>query len=674
MNAANNTRLIVTKAILWLLFGSATMIAVARFTRGLGATTNLTDATPWGLWIGFDVLSGVALAAGGFVIAATVYIFHLDRYHGLTRAAILTAFLGYVAVVLGLLADLGRPWNIWRMIFYWQPDSPLFEVGWCVMLYLTVLALEFSPVVFEGLGMKKALRIMRHLTLILVIAGIGLSTLHQSSLGTLFLLAEDRMHPLWYSPIQPLLFFVSAVGLGLMMVSTESSVTSWLYKKENEWPQLRALTRAAAIVMSLFLVLRLGDLIVRGTIGRLGEPTWYTALFTVEVLMSVIIPVALFTLPKTRDQRWATVTGAICGVGGLVLYRADVGGISHLGVTGDVYVPALTEIMYSAGLVSAMALLFLFFVERFPVWAEKPALPGHFTPPVADRLTGSYFGGSWFGRSHLAGGAWLAGLVLGLIVLETTTAGGELPIPHPISPSRSVAAVPQEPGSTATSRLELARFDEPGKPASPTDVTTALLIDGDRHGRFVIFDHEGHRARLGGQDSCGRCHHRNLPLDRGTPCATCHRDMYRCSDTFNHELHTTRLGGNSGCVRCHPNPKAAKTRGGSTPCSKCHAAETVTNLAWTPTLCDASSAARDEACGACHAAPRLDDANRAVEHGMAPGYRWVMHRLCIECHCATESEQGRSEPVISRCSACHRGSLDIPETSSAMRVARLELP
>ena len=214
MNAANNSRLIATKAILWLLFGVATAITIARYARGLGATTNLTDATPWGLWIGFDVLSGVALAAGGFVIAATVYIFHLDRYHGMTRAAILTAFLGYIAVALGLMADLGRPWNIWRMIFFWQTDSPLFEVGWCVMLYLTVLALEFSPVVFERLGLRRALTIARKATLVLVIAGIGLSTLHQSSLGTLFLLAQDRMHPLWYSAILPILFFVSAVGLG----------------------------------------------------------------------------------------------------------------------------------------------------------------------------------------------------------------------------------------------------------------------------------------------------------------------------------------------------------------------------------------------------------------------------------------------------------------------------
>ncbi len=243
--------------------------------RGLGATTALTDGTPWGLWIGFDVLSGVALAAGGFVIAATVYIFHLDRYHGFVRPAILTAFLGYLAVALGLLVDLGRPWNIWRMIIFWQPDSPLFEVGWCVMLYLTVLALEFVPVVFEGLKWERALRVMRQISLLFVIAGIGLSTLHQSSLGTLFLLAEDRIHPLWYSPILPLLFFVSAIGLGLMMVAVESTSTAWLYHREGEWPQLRGLVRAASIVLLVYLVVRLTDLGLRHQLHLLGEPSWF---------------------------------------------------------------------------------------------------------------------------------------------------------------------------------------------------------------------------------------------------------------------------------------------------------------------------------------------------------------------------------------------------------------
>ncbi|NQU04888.1 MAG: polysulfide reductase NrfD, partial [Calditrichaeota bacterium] len=199
------------KMILWMITGLAAAAGAARYIFGLGAATNLTDATPWGLWIGFDVMSGVALAAGGFVITASVYIFKLDKFHEITRPAVLTAFLGYIAVAVGLLFDLGLPWNIWHMMIYWNLHSPLFEVGWCVMLYLTVLALEFIPVPLEEFPRLGAIRnFLVKFRLPLVIAGIALSTLHQSSLGSLFLIMPYQVHPLWYTPILPILFFISA--------------------------------------------------------------------------------------------------------------------------------------------------------------------------------------------------------------------------------------------------------------------------------------------------------------------------------------------------------------------------------------------------------------------------------------------------------------------------------
>jgi Ni/Fe-hydrogenase subunit HybB-like protein len=657
VSTVHNTRVIITKAILWLLLGAATAIAVSRFARGLGATTALTDATPWGLWIGFDVLSGVALAAGGFVIAATVYIFHLDRYHGLVRPAVLTAFLGYVAVALGLLADLGRPWNIWRMILFWQPESPLFEVGWCVMLYLTVLALEFVPVVFEGLQWIKALRIMRHFTLALVIVGIGLSTLHQSSLGTLFLLARDRMHPLWYSPILPLLFFVSAVALGLMMVATESTVTSWLYRREGEWPLLRGLTRAAAVVLGVYLLLRIGDLAVRGQLVRFLDSGWLSVLFVVEIGLSVGVPLVLFTLPGTSTTRWAVAVGSFSGVVGFVLHRADVGGITHMAVTGQLYLPALTEILISLGLVSAMALVFLFFVERFPVWEEPPEVPGHFTPPITDPVTGTYFGGEWFGRAQLAGAAWVLGVVLGVTVLEATTQGGKLPNQVSVRAPRAIAALRVERDGEWTSRL--VRLEKTHFAAAiPEGLTTGFLIDGDRQGRAVLFDHQGHRQRLGGEASCGRCHHRNLRLDRGTPCSVCHADMYRCTDTFDHQKHVAVLGSNDSCGRCHANPAVGKTRATSTPCLECHATEITDCYTEERHPCVSHSHVGDMDCSGCHDFSSVDFANNGSWHrercGIAPGYRLAMHRMCIECHCVEESEIGVDEPYLTRCSCCHR--------------------
>jgi len=263
----------IVKSILWFIMGAAAVVAVARFYRGLGSSTAMSDTTPWGLWIGFDVMGGVALAAGGFVVAATVYVFRRDQCHAVARSAVLTAFLGYVAVAVGLLFDLGLPWNIWRPMFHWQHHSALFEVAWCVMLYLAVLALEFSPVVLEKSPFQKLYKFAKALTLPLVILGIMLSTLHQSSLGTLFMIMPFRLHPLWYSPLLPLIFFVSAVGLGLAMVCVESLFSSWLYDRKVERPLLNGLAKAAVWVLSLYCLIRIGDTCWTGT-GRATSSSW----------------------------------------------------------------------------------------------------------------------------------------------------------------------------------------------------------------------------------------------------------------------------------------------------------------------------------------------------------------------------------------------------------------
>ncbi|HEX9759967.1 MAG TPA: NrfD/PsrC family molybdoenzyme membrane anchor subunit, partial [Candidatus Acidoferrales bacterium] len=220
MSFASYLRERVSRLTLWQgVFAVLTVLGIyatyIRVWHGLGASTNLNNQFPWGLWIGFDVLCGVGLAAGGFTLVAIVHIFNLEHYRPILRASILTAFLGYVLVILGLAFDLGQPLRIWHPLVMWNPRSVMFEVAWCVMLYTTVLALEFAPVVLEKFGWRAPLRAIRMISVPLMIAGILLSTLHQSSLGSLYLIVPHKLHTLWYTPLLPLLFFLSAICAGM---------------------------------------------------------------------------------------------------------------------------------------------------------------------------------------------------------------------------------------------------------------------------------------------------------------------------------------------------------------------------------------------------------------------------------------------------------------------------
>ena len=360
------------KLILWLITGVAAFVAVARFMFGLGSTTSLSDATPWGLWIGFDVMSGVALASGGFVITAAVYIFKLDRFRSIVRPAVLTAFLGYVAVSISLLFDLGLPWNIWYLIIYWNPHSPLFEVGWCMMLYLIVLALEFIPVPMEEYPVLARIRVfLVKLRIPLVIAGIALSTLHQSSLGSLFLIAPYRVHPLWYSSLLPFLFLISAIGLGLMMIMFESNFTAYLYRRKPETELLGSLLKAARWVFILYLVLRIGDLTVRGQIAEFVSGDWQVPLFWFEMAITAIIPIILLFIPRVRSSLGGQWAISVMGITGVVLNRINVGGLIHLDRGGGFYLPAWTEVSVALGIIATAALAFMFIVERYRIYESR---------------------------------------------------------------------------------------------------------------------------------------------------------------------------------------------------------------------------------------------------------------------------------------------------------------
>jgi Ni/Fe-hydrogenase subunit HybB-like protein len=332
------------RAVLLVILAAGFYSTLLRFTKGLGAATHLSDHFPWGLWIGFDVICGVGLAAGGFTLAATVYLFNLRRFHPILRPSILTAFLGYALVAVALLYDLGKPYNIWHPLIMWNPHSVMFEVAWCVMLYLTVLALEFSPAVFERLRMQKALKLLQAITIPLVIAGVLLSTLHQSSLGSLFLIVPSKLHPYWYSPLLPLFFFISAVGTGMAMVIFESNLSARAFGREIEMPLLAALGRAMAVVLGVYGALRLEDLWARGALAHLREPSTETLLFALEIAVGLLIPLFLLLLPQVREDRGGLFAVAVLVIAGFLLNRLNVS-ITGLEFSAHAhYFPRWTEV------------------------------------------------------------------------------------------------------------------------------------------------------------------------------------------------------------------------------------------------------------------------------------------------------------------------------------------
>src|SRR5512146_2845568 len=255
-----------------------------RFTQGIGPASHLTDQFPWGIWIGFDVLCGVMLAAGGFTLTAAVHILNIKRWHPIVRPTVLTAFLGYVLVCVALMVDLGRPYNIWHPLIMRNPHSVMFEVAYCVMLYTSVLALEFSPIVLERFHLERPLKIIRKALIPLVLLGVILSTLHQSSLGTLYLIMPNKLHPLWYTPLLPVFFFLSAIAVGLAMTIFESSMSSKHFGRQLELPIIQELGRVLLVVLSVYGILRFEDLLHRGVLKLMFQPGYEMYLFWLENL------------------------------------------------------------------------------------------------------------------------------------------------------------------------------------------------------------------------------------------------------------------------------------------------------------------------------------------------------------------------------------------------------
>lgn len=356
--------------VIWILGIIATIV---RFSKGLGAATNLSNQFPWGLWIGFDILCGIGLAAGGFTIAAIVYIFHIKRFYPILRPTILTAFLGYIMMIVGLLFDLGLPWRIWHLLIYWNPHSVLFEVGWCVMLYTAVLALEFSPIAFERLGWGKPKKWITQVTIPLVIAGVILSTLHQSSLGSLYLIMPEKLHPFWYSPIIPFLFFLSAVAVGCAMVIFESHLSFRAFGHHLKLDLLADLGRVMLVTLVVYAILRIQDFSGRGVWAHIFENRIETQLFWLEALIGVIAPVILLSIKRIRLSARGLYYASVCTITGFLLNRLNVTVTGMQASSGVNYFPSWMEISITLAIVATGFFVFSLAVRYLPIFHHPEA-------------------------------------------------------------------------------------------------------------------------------------------------------------------------------------------------------------------------------------------------------------------------------------------------------------
>ncbi|HET7440784.1 MAG TPA: Ni/Fe-hydrogenase cytochrome b subunit [Terriglobales bacterium] len=368
------------KFTFWKLVFLALMAAgfygtVVRFAQGLGRSTNLNDQFPWGLWIGFDVLCGVMLAAGGFTLTAAVHIFNIKRLRPIVRPTILTAFLGYVLVCVALMYDLGRPYRIWHPLIMRNPHSVMFEVAYCVMLYTTVLSLEFSPIVLERFNLQKPLKIVRAALIPLVILGVILSTLHQSSLGTLYLIMPEKLHPLWYSPLLPVFFFISAIAVGLAMTIFESSLSAKYFGRQLELPILQELGRVLVVVLCVYGILRYEDLLHRGVLNLLFRPGYEMYLFWLEISLSLIFPLLLLARKKVRTTASGLYLAAVLVVLGFITNRLNVSITGLESAAGMHYVPKWTEVAVTGAIVAAGFALFGLAAKYLPIFPAEESHP-----------------------------------------------------------------------------------------------------------------------------------------------------------------------------------------------------------------------------------------------------------------------------------------------------------
>ena len=356
------------------------VLVIIRFAFGIGSITNLSQSTPWGIWIGFDVVTGVAFAGGAYVVTFLVYILGAKKYHSIVRVTVLNGFLAYMFYAGALMLDLGRPWKIINPIIgnSFGVSSVLFLVAWHFMLYMAAEFIEFSPAVAEWLGWRKLRKIVGGLTIASVIFGITLSTLHQSGLGALFLMAKSKIHPLWFTEFIPVLFFISSIFAGLSMVIFEGSISHKIFQSKLGHEQhashdniLLGLAKICAGVMFVYFFLKVLVLVHSQQMHLLA--TGWGLWFLVEVLGFVLLPGYLFFRAVRHDDVRMVKYASVIALVGIVLNRLNISVIAYDWYAANPYIPSWMEIEVTAAVICVEIWAFRWVVTRMPVLSDPPA-------------------------------------------------------------------------------------------------------------------------------------------------------------------------------------------------------------------------------------------------------------------------------------------------------------
>jgi len=640
----NKTRIL--KDVLWFFAFWGLMAGAFRMWYGLGPTTNLSDAMPWGLWKIANMVAGVALSTSGFTIGFLVYVLRLERFRPLVKPAILVAFLGYGSSCAALLFDIGLPHRFWHPLLMWNEHSFLFEVFWCVMIYFTVTSIELAPTLLERFRLGKLAHFLHGISFGVVVLGISLSSLHHSSLGSLFLVTPQRLHQLWYSPMLPLFFIISAMGAGMMFLILVRILYAWLYNPEpvfgpepeggatacvlkladaqpqphrppgKAMPMLERLAVIAASILGLYLLLKLVTLARDGLLASLGNGSWESGLFIIEMALSAVIPLALVAISRTRHSPVGLALAGGSAAAGLLLNRLDVGIFGYFREAGAVYIPSFTEWALSLGVVAGGGLAFLYAVEYLPIFDDLGK---------AGRVEHGMFRASFEKFSHVCKSALSSPLHrITFLAVLTVPLAWVFMYPPFINAESGLIEV---------------------QPAVGLDDTRAhLRIDGNRDGVRTDFPHAAHQARLGGEQSCVRCHHISCPGDRSTPCSRCHRDLVRETKIFDHDRHMIEVARNERLSGWHPENHS---------CAGCH------------TGAGPKTAGNAKNCAECHQENmRLPTADQESDDlRLACSFQEAMHQTCIPCH--RDEAQRIGKKGLDTCATCHDSlkSRDAAETA-----------